>query len=496
MERAATPAVLFRKLREWGHEALVIPHGNSWGIYTPAGSAWDKHLSREQHDPDLQTMIEVYSGHGNIEEYRPWRAVILGEAGERSCPTPSPDYTPICWRAGEIIRERCMAAGEMAAECELRAVEARDNFLGAPQLQGEATIPLSGNQDWLDAGQCRDCFQPAWYHRPASSAQYALALTNFDAPQQPLRFRFGFIGSSDVHTARPGTGYKEYDRFYMADFQMEVSGHTPGPNDPPPPARSLAWEEVPAPSMFSDDGLMDDRVGAFYQTGGLVAAHSFGRDRNSIWQALERREVYATSGQRTLLWFDLLNPPGDGVLPMGSEVVMGDSPRFRARAVGSFKQLPGCPEHATRGLTAERLQRLCRGECYHPGEERKAITRIEVVRITPQQHPQEPVDGLIEDPWRVYPCAGDPLGCEVEFEDPEFTAGGRDRLYYVRAIEEPSDAVNGALLDCEYDGAGNCVRINPTPRDRDDDRLAPIEERAWSSPIFVDFSPGRAPAED
>lgn len=487
-ERAATPEVLLRKLREWDHEALVIPHGNTWGIYTPPGSGWAKQLNATQHDAKLQTLFEVYSGHGNTEEYRSWRGVAVDASGRRFCPEPTAGYTPVCWRAGDIIEERCLAAGESTEECAQRAATARNNYLAAPTLQGEATIPQASGEDWLDAGQCRDCFQPAWYYRPAGSAQHALALTNFDDPANPLRFRFGFIGSSDVHTARPGTGYKEYDRFYMADFQLPLDSASAGLDASPPPARSIPWEQIPEPSMFSDDGLVDDRVGAFYQTGGLVATHSSGRDRNSIWSAIKRREVYATSGQRTLLWFDLLNAPGaQPVAPMGREVAMKTNPRFRVRAAGSFKQQPGCPDHATRGLTPERLERLCRGQCYNPTDERKLITRIEVVRITPQSYAEEPVDTLIEDPWRSFDCVPDPLGCAVEFEDEAFASGERDALYYVRAIEEPSLAVNGGLLDCTYDEMGDCVAINPTPQSVEDDRLAPIEERAWSSPIFVNY---------
>jgi hypothetical protein len=496
MERAATPAALFRKLGEWGHEALVIPHGNSWGIYTPPGSSWNKQLSRSQHDPALQTLIEVYSGHGNTEEYRSWRGVEFNSIGEINCPAPSPEYTPACWRAGDIIQQRCLEAGETAPECLSRAIVARNNFIAAPQLQGEATIPQTDSQDWLDAGQCRDCFQPPWYHRPANSAQYALALTNFEDPANPLRFKFGFIGSSDVHTARPGTGYKEYSRFYMADFQIPLERPSATPTTPVPPAHSIPFDQVPSPSMFSNDGLIDDRLGAFYQTGGLIAAHTTGRGRDKIWDALDQREVYATSGQRTLLWFDLINgPASQNQVPMGSEVAMAHNPRFRVRAAGSFKQQPGCPDHATRGLSAERLERLCRGECYNPSEERKLITRIEVIRIRPQDYENEPVDALIEDPWRVFECDDNRQGCIAEFDDPSFTTGARDVLYYVRAIEEPSLAVNGAQLDCQYNNEGECTSINPRPASREDDRLAAIEERAWSSPIFVNYAqdPGAYP---
>jgi hypothetical protein len=114
------------------------------------------------------------------------------------------------------------------------------------------------------------------------------------------------------------------------------------------------------------------------------------------------------------------------------------------------------------------------------------------VRIRPQTRPGEPVDGLIEDPWRSFSCAPDPAGCQVTFSDPEFGAAGRDAVYYARAIEEPSDAVNGANLRCEFDAQGRCVKTNPCYGDvrltpYEEDCLAPVEERAWSSPIFVNF---------
>ena len=83
-------------------------------------------------------------------------------------------------------------------------------------------------------------------------------------------------------------------------------------------------------------------------------------------------------------------------------------------------------------------------------------------------------------------------GCTLSFEDPDFSLAARDTLYYVRAIEEASATINGDQLRCERDASGVCVAVQPcratAPTDPADDCLAPVEERAWSSPIFVDYA--------
>ena len=210
-----------------------------------------------------------------------------------------------------------------------------------------------------------------------------------------------------------------------------------GPGDPAP--------EIPVVA----DGAPPSRSA---HPGGLVAVHAVGRSGEAIREALRRREVYATSGPRILLWFDLLNGPR-GAAPMGSEVAMAGAPRFEVRAAGALLEEPGCPESARAALGPARLAELCAGACANPGDGRHAIAAIEVVRIRPQRS-GEPGAALVEDPWRRIECAPTPAGCAATFEDPDFAAGGRDALYSARALEAP----------------------------------APEGGRAWSSPILVRFA--------
>jgi hypothetical protein len=348
-------------------------------------------------------------------------------------------------------------------------------------ITGHHTVKGETAEEWGDAGQCRDCFLPAFNYRPRSSVQYMLALGRTDANGDPLRFRFGLMASSDNHSSRPGTGYKEFDRRDMtevrfASFGEGILGGASDSDDPLP--ESVAEVDIDPNAFFG--ALETERQGSFFLTGGLIAAHAEGRSRTAIWEALERKEVYGTSGPRILLWFDLVNPPGTrgSELSMGSSVEMSGSPVFRVRAVGSFEQLPGCPSYAEAALTAERLERLCEGECYHPSDQRRLISRIEIVRIRPQASPDEPIENLVEDPWRVIPCEPDASGCRVTFTDNEFAAQARDTVYYARAIEEPSLAVDADPITC-------------AKAPLDDDCLGEVEERAWSSPIFVDYMPDR-----
>ena len=144
-ENASTPAELFEKLEQWGFERLVIPHGLAWGVHAPPNATLDTLLADGNHDPETERLLEVMSGHGNSESYRASAEIDVAGNGEAICREPTPDYLPCCWRAGEIVRERC---GDIpTAECETRVIDARRLALAAgtdPHLVLPDTSPKTG----------------------------------------------------------------------------------------------------------------------------------------------------------------------------------------------------------------------------------------------------------------------------------------------------------------------------------------------------------------
>ena len=471
-EFARTPQDLFSKLDEWQSDSIVIPHGQTWGFHVPLDTSWDNRLNDQGHDSNKQILLEVMSGHGNSEEFRDIASANFLQSGEMSCPEPTDNFLPCCWQAGEIQKNKCDGLSD--SECAARVELAKKYTLaGGPYTN--MVFPEAAPEEWLNCDQCTDCFKPAFNYRPKQSAQYALAISNFDSgDESPQRYNFGFIASTDDHTARPGTGYKQYERRKMT-FAM-------GP-------KSKMWEykykaEDPnfpeLPKIEPGDSQPDsERVSSFVYPGGILAVHSEGRSKDQIWSALKNKNVYGTSGPRILLWFDILNSP-DGKQAMGSEIIMSQNPKFLVRAAGSFKQKAGCPTESIDSLSTQRLEYLCAGECYNPSNERHIIERIEVIKITPQSYTGEAISPLIQDVWKSFSCKGE-SECIIEFEDGDYS---RDSVYYVRAIQEATPAINGSNTSAENQSFELCKGSFRTPLA--DDCLGGSNERAWSSPIYLD----------
>jgi len=461
-EVAFTPSELYQKLDEWGYDSLVIPHGLAWGTTNPLTADFRNQL--DEYEFRYQKLLETFSGHGNSEVFEDFVRVERDAGGEKSCPAPTENFTPCCHQAGLLAIRECNAKAE--PDCDAKGEAIKRAFVEKGIPAGRKLLANASLDDWAGCGHLQESFQPASMYVPKQSTQYNLAL-GFDENGAPKRAKFGLIGSSDNHQARPGSSYKETNRVMYTD-NKSVTGEP-------------TWSYTAAKES-----------GAFYYTGGLVAVHSASRHRDDIWEALDRRQVYATSGDRMLAWFDLLNGPS-GQYPMGSEVVMNDAPRFRVKALGAFEQLEGCPDYAVAALGKDRIESLCGGECYRVGDRRKPIVRIEIVRIRPQIEPTEAIADLIDDRWRVFDCPATGEGCTIEFEDEEYVGSGRPSLYYARVIQAAEPLIGGDPFGCERDERGRClsrtycIDENAGP---DENCTALAEPRAWTSPIFLEPASG------
>ena len=210
--------------------------------------------------------------------------------------------------------------------------------------------------------------------------------------------------------------------------------------------------------------------------GGVAGIWAVENTREALFEAMLRRETFATSGPRIRLRFfggwgfdaDLCSDPkllerayAEGV-PMGGEV---------ATPPGA-----GAPSFLLSALADE-------GTLEHPGT---PLQRLQVIKVWPGE------DGLLHQ--AVYDVAGGENGASVDpascvrkgpgaaklcgvWRDPDYEPK-RAALYYARAIENPS---------CRHP-AWRCLRAAPEARPAwcEDPRVAKtLQERAWSSPIWL-----------
>jgi len=373
------------------------------------------------------------------------------------------------------MRARCGDLPE--EECEARVEEAKQLALSAAQAP-QLIFPDTTLDEWMDCDQCRDCFKPAFSLRPTSSVQASLAMTNFDeTPAQ--RYKWGFISASDNHAASPGTGFKQMGRKKgLTEAQGPTNWFVRWIVDYIVKGRQKDYQRAQASKLQTKsigELIEGERYATFFYLGGLAAVHADSKDRHDIYNALYRRETYATSGPKIELWFDYLGEGEGETSPMGSQVRSSGEPTFSFKAKGSFKQLEGCEN--------SEIEKICGGVCDNPSAERLKITRMEVVKVQPQEVDGQPY--RIQAPWKVIECGESE--CEGTFSDPDFDS---DTSYYIRAIQEPTLAINGDNLRTEFDEQGKAIKVTPCygdyRTDADDECLAPVEERAWSSPIYVE----------
>ena len=430
--RPTTPADLFAKLDEWGYDAIVIPHGTTWGFYTPPGSAWDKQLVGEQHDPERQKLIEVFSGHGNSEEFRAWREVEFDADGKRDAARRRAATTcRRCWRAGEIIRARCRAAGERRGRVRRRAPPTRaQHYARRGRRRRIAPCPARRPRTGSTPASVATASCPPSTTGRAAPRSTSLALGELRRPRAAaaLPLRLHRLERQPLRAARhrlQGVRAQRHD------------GVARPPSTPTGDAARCSLELRRAPTARVARASTSSRRGAGFRrlrggAPGLVlhdrrarrGARGRPRSRDAIWDALAAQaRSTAPAAQRILLWFDLLNPPGSrgaAACRWAAHARWTTRRVFHVRAVGSFEQKPGCPDVTRRRRsTPSASNGSAAASATTRRDARRLITRIEVVRIRPQRSAGEPIEDADRGSVaRASPASRIPAGCTVSLRRP------------------------------------------------------------------------------
>ncbi len=265
-------------------------------------------------------------------------------------------------------------------------------------------------------------------------------------------FKMGFISSTDTHNGTPG-------RVEEATFR----GHL-GNSDQSPEA-ALAGDAVAGTPLQSNPG-------------GLAGVWSEENSRDALFDALRRRETFATSGPRIVVrlfagWDfaeDLCGAPdmvaqgyARGV-PMGGDLPSAPSTSAAPTIVVSALRDAGTPEH--------------------PGT---LLQRVQVIKLWlgPDGAPHEAVidvagdadNGATVDTSTCTPSGpGADALCAV-WSDPDFDPAV-PALYYARIVENPTCRWSTHLcntLSKEKRAALGCDSLGVP---------GTIQERAWTSPVF------------
>ena len=270
-------------------------------------------------------------------------------------------------------------------------------------------------------------------------------------------FRFGLVGATDNHA---GAGAPNESDYFTAG------------------GRPQRGASIPLESPRPDGGLYSaSPLGAIRGASGLTGVWAGRNTRESIFDAFRRRETFATTGPRMRLRFfagydypdDLAERPGlvaaayAGGVPMGGELAAAGrrGPKF---LVWANRDPEGAP--------LARLQ-VVKG-WLEGGEARERVYDVacsDGMEVDPDTH-RCPGNGAAVD---LDTCAAGNDAGDAELRtlwtDPDFDPAAR-AFYYVRALENPS---------CRW-STWEAVRAGVEPRP---DLPATIQERAWSSPIWV-----------
>ena len=290
-----------------------------------------------------------------------------------------------------------------------------------------------------------------------------------DAPDCEGRMEWGALGgkgcSSRLDYARYALieGLREADRIGVNPYAFGMIGATDIHTGTPGPAEE--WETA----------TFDARVpGPGYNLGGLAAVWAEENSRESIFEALRRREVYATSGSRmTVRLFggwdypenlcnasDLVAQGYAGGVPMGGDLPARKNGAQSPSFVVSAMQDAGTPEHP--GNLLQRIQ-IVKGWSDPDGTFHQRV--VDVVGRRGNGASVDTKTCEVSGPGERQLCA--------VWQDPEFDSNQR-AVYYARVFENPS---------CRF--STRICNENPTATGCGDPNVPDtIQDRAWTSPIW------------
>lgn len=272
-------------------------------------------------------------------------------------------------------------------------------------------------------------------------------------------YRFGLIGSSDTHNA--AAGYRESNYF----SKIGVLDGIPKRRGSVPQYEWQSWE----------DDTNDPALSA-WSASGVAGVWAEENTRESIFNALQRKETFATTGSRIRLRFfagydylatiindmNLLTTAYQKGVPMGSDLKASgkNAPKFLVWAMADPDAAP-----------LQRLQ-IIKGWV----QDNKSFEKVFDIACS---------DGLTPNP-ATHRCPNNGAKVNIAdcsyskdkgdaqlrtlWQDPTFIAGQR-ALYYVRVLENPTCRWS------TWDAVRAKVPLNPRLKKT-------LQERAWSSPIW------------
>ena len=273
-------------------------------------------------------------------------------------------------------------------------------------------------------------------------------------------FKFGMIGSTDAHTSIPAT---EEDSFFGKISPAEPSG------DP------LRYEEIvngrPNPDPEVKTRLYESMAG------GLTAIWARENTREALWDAMKRKEVFATTGTRLRVrvfgGWDLVESDltrsnfaehgYDHGVPMGGDLTNAPDGKAPTMLIRVLRDIDGA--------NLDRVQ-IIKGWLDRDGKTHERIYDVACAggREIKNRRCERPVGNTVNIAQASYTNSiGEPF-LSTAWTDPDFDAKQR-AFYYVRVLEIPTPT--WLAFDVKY------FKV-----DLPDDALMEGQERAYTSPIW------------